>query len=82
MILTDQMIIWNSRYDANRITPPILEIPPLVRKRQKITVVISKNGRSSVKIVMSTAKGETRRTKPKTRVRFVRLEPMIPPIAK
>ena len=76
------MMIWNSRYVTNRITPPILEIPPLVRKRQKITVVISRKGRISVKIVVSTAKGETRRTKPKTRVRFVRLEPMIPPIAR
>ena len=69
-------------YVTIRSMPPILEIPPLVRKRQKITVVIRRNGRSSVKIVMSTAKGETRSTKPKTRVRFVRLEPMIPPIAK
>ena len=59
-----------------------MEIPPLVRKRQKMTVVINKNGRSSVKIVVSTAKGEASKTKPKTRVRFVRLEPIIPPIAK
>ena len=73
---------WNSRYDINSISPPILEIPPLVRKRQKMTVVISRNGRSFVKIAVSIAKGENRRTKPKTRVRFVRLEPIIPPIAK
>ena len=58
-----------------------MEIPPLVRKRQKITVVISRNGRISVKRVRSTD-GEVRRTKPKTRVRFVKLEPIIPPIAK
>ena len=52
-----------------------------MRKRQKITVVISSNGRISVKRVMST-EGEGRRTKPKTKVRFVKLEPIIPPIAK
>ena len=75
------MMIRKSRYVANRITPPILEIPPLVRKRQKTTVVTSKNGRISVKIAMSTD-GEVRRTKPRTRVRFVKLEPIMSPIAR
>ena len=65
----------------NRSSPPILEIPPLVRKRQKTTVVMSRKGRITVKMLMSTD-GEVRRTNPKTRVRFVRLEPMIPPIAR
>jgi hypothetical protein len=46
-----------------------------------MTVVINKNGRISVKIVMSTEKGEVRRTNPNTRVRFVRLDPMTSPIA-
>ncbi len=61
--------------------PPTFDTPPLVRKRQNMIVVISKNGRTSVKIVMSTAKGEVRRTNPNTRVRFVRLEPIMSPIA-
>lgn len=61
--------------------PPICDTPPFVRKRQKIMVVINKNGRISVKIVMSTAKGEVRRTIPNTRVRFVRLDPIMSPIA-
>lgn len=73
---------WNRMYVIIRIMPPILEMPPFVRKRQKMTVVISKNGRISVKIVMSTVKGEVRRTSPRTRVRFVRLEPMMSPIAR
>lgn len=61
--------------------PPTCDTPPLVRKRQKIMVVITKKGRSSVKMVMLTAKGEVRRTSPSTRVKFVRLEPMMSPIA-
>lgn len=69
-------------YVIIKITPPIWETPPLVRKRQKMTVVISKNGRISVKIVMSTVKGEVRRTSPKTRERFVRLEPIMSQIAR
>ena len=66
---------------ANRSTPPNFEIPPLVRKRQKMTVVMRRNGRICGYKVIST-EGEAMRTTPKTRVRFVRFEPIIPPIAK
>ena len=65
----------------NRSAPPNFEIPPLVRKRQKMTVVIRRNGRICSNKVMST-EGEAIRTIPKTRVRFVRFEPIIPQIAK
>lgn len=50
-------------------------------KRQKITVVIIKNGIIAIKAVKSTVKGEVRRNRPSIRVKLVRLEPMIPPIA-
>ena len=50
-------------------------------KRQKITVVIIRKGIISMKVVRSTVKGDAMRTIPSMRVRFVRLEPMIPPIA-
>lgn len=50
-------------------------------KRQKTTVVITRNGKISMKIVKSTLKGEARRTRPKTSVKLVRLEPMMPPMA-
>lgn len=50
-------------------------------KRQKTTVVIIKNGRISVKMVILTAKGDVRRTNANTRVMLVRLEPMMSPIA-
>ena len=68
-------------YVIIKTIPPTCDTPPLVRKRQKTMVVISKKRRISMKIVMLTAKGEVRRTSPNTRVRFVRLEPMRSPIA-
>ena len=64
----------------SKIIPPIFDTPPLIRKRQKMTVVINKKGRISEKIVMSTD-GEVKRTNPKTNVRLVRLEPIMSPIA-
>jgi hypothetical protein len=76
------MTAWNKMYAIMSTIPPTCETPPLVRKRQNTIVVIKRKGSISVKIVMATAKGEVRRTIPRIRVRFVRFEPMMPPIAK
>ncbi len=66
----------------NKNAPPTFEIPPRITKRQKIIVVITRNGRISMKIVMSTSKGDVIRTTPSTSVKLVRQDPMISPTAR
>ena len=61
-------------YAINKTNPPNWETPPLVKKRQKITVVTRRNGRISVKIAMSNPTGELTNTIPKTSVRLVRFD--------
>ena len=75
------MMIKNIIYETSRSEPPIFEISPLIRKRQKIMVVIRRNGKISEKMVMSTVKGEVMRTSPNTKVRFMRLDPTMSPNA-
>ena len=65
----------------DKSAPPFLGIPPFTRKRQKITVVISRKGRVSANMRASIVNGEIMRTNPRTKVRLVRLEPIISPIA-
>jgi hypothetical protein len=67
---------------ASRSAPPNFEIPPLVRKRQKITVAMRRNERICGKRVISLEGEAMRTTNPRTRVIFVKFDPIIPPIAK
>jgi hypothetical protein len=60
---------------------PVCETSPFVKYRHRMSVVIGMNARILERTDMSTANGDATNSDPSTRVRLVKLDPMMSPIA-